>query len=154
MHVRAAGGAVDGGEDKFTTLSREVREEVGVSLDPAFAPVYLGGWQKGKARDGVINDNFSVFAVRAVSAQFKIDEKEIVAAQWLPWKELLEEWVQAGRPTEGRTVMLKHKALPEGRKLVSKNLLKWLELYKAGKGMKCKLEDIGSPKGGKVTIGV
>lgn len=78
-------------------------------LDPAFAPRYLGGWQKGRARDGRVNDNFSVFVVRAKSAAFAIDNKEIVAAKWLPWKEVCAHtharspWITLRPP---RSVML------------------------------------------------
>ena len=140
------GGAVDEGEDKWTALSRECREEVGIQLDPAFNPVYLGGWQKGKARDGRVNDNFSVFAVRAASSQFKVDDKEISLAMWLPWKELLKEWEGKGKPMDDRVVALTHPVLPQGKGLVSKNMLKWLDMYRAGKGMQCKLDGKGEVK--------
>lgn len=140
------GGAVDEGEDKWTALSRECHEEVGIKLDSAFNPVYLGGWQKGKARDGRINDNFSVFAVRAVSREFKVDEKEISHAMWLPWKELLDEWAAAGKPAKDKVVALTHPKLPQGKALVSKNMLKWLDLYREGKGMPCKLDGKGEVK--------
>ena len=72
------GGAVDEGEDKYTALTREIREEVGVKLDPSVHPTYLGGWQKGRARDGVVNDNFSVLAVQAADKKFQIDNKEVL----------------------------------------------------------------------------
>jgi len=140
------GGAVDEGEDKWTALSRECNEEVGITLDAAFNPVYLGGWQKGRARDGRVNDNFSVFAVRAASSQFKVDNKEISAAMWLPWKELLEEWTAKGKPASDKVVALTHPVLPQGKALVSKNMLKWLDMYRAGKGMPCKLDGKGEVK--------
>jgi 8-oxo-dGTP pyrophosphatase MutT (NUDIX family) len=140
------GGAVDEGEDKWSALSRECHEEVGIKLDSAFNPVYLGGWQKGRARDGKINDNFSVFAVRAASKDFKVDDKEIAEAMWLPWRELLDEWTAAGKPTADKVVTLKHPTLPQGRALVSKNMLKWLDLYRSGKGMPCKLDGKGEVK--------
>lgn len=143
------GGAVDEGEDKWTALSRECHEEVGIKLDAAFAPVYLGGWQKGRARDGRINDNFSVFAVRAASSDFKIDNKEIAEAMWLPWKALLDEWVEAGKPKTDRFVPLKHASLPQNRGVVSKKMLQWLDMYHNGKGMTCKLDGKG-----ELTIGV
>jgi len=38
-----------------------------VGIDPDFAPVYLGGYHQGGARDDRINDNFSAFVVRLQS---------------------------------------------------------------------------------------
>ena len=35
---------------------------------------------------------------------------------------------------------------PEGKKLVSRNILRWLDMYKEGKGMKCKLDGKGEVK--------
>jgi 8-oxo-dGTP pyrophosphatase MutT (NUDIX family) len=142
------GGAVDAGENKIEALARECREEVGVVLDPSFSPVYLGGWQKGKARDGCVNDNFSIFAVRAASKAFKVDAKEIHAAAWLPWRDIHGSWTTAGKPTNDRNLPIALPSLPEGKRLVGKSLLKALDLFKAGKGLKCKLE------GSEVKIGV
>ena len=87
-----------------------------------------------------------VFAVRAASAQFKVDDKEISAAMWLPWKELLQVWEGKGKPTKDKVVALTHPALPQGKGLISKNMLKWLDMYKAGKGMPCKLDGKGEVK--------
>ena len=44
---------------------------------------------------------------------------------WMDWKALLEEWVAAGKPVTERNVEMKSAMLPEGKKLVSRNLLKW-----------------------------
>ena len=131
------GGAVDEGEMKIDALARECSEEVNIILDRKFHPVYLGGWQKGRARHGRINDNFSAFAVRATSLQFQADEKEISTAMWLPWNELLDEWRAAGKPTREKNVPLTHAALPRDKKLVSRNLLTWLDHYSQGRGMAC-----------------
>ena len=78
--------------------------------------MYLGGWQKGKARDDSVNDNFSAFAVRAITEDFAIDHKEIGVAMWLPWRELLAAWRDAGRPADGKITPLDGcKGLPDGK---------------------------------------
>lgn len=41
-----------------------MKEEVGLTVDETFSAIYLGGWQKARARDQLINDNFSLFAVK------------------------------------------------------------------------------------------
>ena len=133
------GGAVNQGEMEIDALHREIREEVGVKLNAAVPPIYLGGYQVAKARDDRVNDNFSAFAVRAYSEYFDVDHKEIEKAMWLPWEPLLSEWLAAGRPITDWNVALKSSVLPEEKRLVSRNLLCWLETYKAGRGMPCKV---------------
>ena len=64
-HWKLVQGAVDPGESKLFTVGREMREEVGIEVDHSFTAKYLGGWQKSKARDYLINDNLSCFAMRA-----------------------------------------------------------------------------------------
>ena len=157
------GGAVDRGENKYIALEREVREEVGVALDPEFKDFqYLGGWQVGKARDGVVNDNFSVFVVKANDTTFQIDEKEISQAAWIPWKPCLKEWRDAGRPSDERHVKLDSLKPYEQVKdkitnIMSLKLLRWLDMYDLGKGLPCKYHKPGSEEGGvggKVELGV
>ena len=131
-----------------------VTPQVGITnLDPAFAPVYLGGWQKGKARDDSVNDNFSAFAVRAITEDFAIDHKEIGVAMWLPWRELLAAWRDAGRPADGKITPLEGcKGLPDGKPGVSVFMLQLLDNYEAGRGMGCTVKEakgevrIGLPK--------
>ena len=115
--------------------------------------MYLGGWQKGKARDDSVNDNFSVFAVRAITEDFAIDHKEIGVAMWLPWRELLAAWRDAGRPADGKITPLEGcKGLPDGKPGVSVFMLQLLDNYEAGRGMGCTVKEakgevrIGLPK--------
>lgn len=58
-------------------LARECFEEVGITIDFDFHPLYLGGYQRNNARDRRINDNYSAFVVRAASKTFKVDEVEV-----------------------------------------------------------------------------
>ena len=59
------GGAVEPGENKLDALERELREEVNLTLDlVGWGAQYLGGWQQSKARDNLVNDNFSSFLVK------------------------------------------------------------------------------------------
>ena len=138
----------------LTARSGRRSAQVGITnLDPAFAPVYLGGWQKGKARDDSVNDNFSAFAVRAITEDFAIDHKEIGVAMWLPWRELLAAWRDAGRPADGKITPLEGcKGLPDGKPGVSVFMLQLLDNYEAGRGMGCTVKEakgevrIGLPK--------
>lgn len=66
-HTHPSSGAAHAGESSMTTLGREVFEEVGLHVDASFAPQYIGGWHLSKARDHLVNDSFSVYAVRATS---------------------------------------------------------------------------------------
>ncbi|KAL3928072.1 MAG: hypothetical protein SGPRY_002549, partial [Prymnesium sp.] len=68
---------------------REVKEEVGLTVDETFSAIYLGGWQKARARDQLINDNFSLFAVKALPGDVVVDGTEIVEAKWFPIDDLL-----------------------------------------------------------------
>ena len=158
------GGAVDRGENKFIALQREIREEVKVKLDPNFKNFqYLGGWQVGKARDDVVNDNFSVFVVKAINEEFGIDGIEIQQAAWIPWKNCLEEWRRKDRPSDKRHVKLDSlKPYDQAEKgitnIMSLKLLKWLDMYELGKGLPCEYHEPNPESeggvGGKVEIGV
>ena len=133
------GGAVDMGESKLDALVREVREEVEVAVDRSWGPFYLGGWQQARARDNLINDNFSVFVVRCETEYMKPDGIEIKEAHWLPWKPILEAWRAAGKPTDKKVKLPNFSAvvgmdLAADRNVVGLNVLRWLETYELGKG--------------------
>ena len=85
---------------------QEVREEVGVKVDPSFAPQYLGGWQLSKARDLTTNDCFSAFALRAVSEAYALDQLEVSTARWFSLAELAQLYDEVGRPGITQTVRL------------------------------------------------
>jgi ADP-ribose pyrophosphatase YjhB (NUDIX family) len=134
------GGAVNQGEMKIDALHREIREEVGLKVDPEVQPIYLGGYQQSNARDGRINDNFSAFLVRTTEeAAPMVDNKEIHKAMWLPWEGLVSEWKEKGRSMKDKNVALESSALPEDKRTVSRNLLCFLERYQDGKGIPCKV---------------
>jgi len=84
------GGAVDLGEASVDTMWREVWEEVGVTLDPSFHPLCVGGWNQPEARDGMINDHYLYFVVKAADTEFKVDGVEIHKARWFDIDFLLE----------------------------------------------------------------
>uniref|UniRef100_A0A7S2N0P1 Nudix hydrolase domain-containing protein n=1 Tax=Haptolina brevifila TaxID=156173 RepID=A0A7S2N0P1_9EUKA len=137
------GGAVNEGESLFSALRREVYEEVRVDLDPEWEHInYLGGWQDQRARDNFVNDNFAALSMRAVTDEFKADDKEITHAIWVPWQPLLNEWIRMGRPLEKRVKIDNFQelvgldSLPEGRNTVLVNVLNWIETWKEGRGFK------------------
>jgi 8-oxo-dGTP pyrophosphatase MutT (NUDIX family) len=134
-------GAVDAGESKITSLARELGEEVGSELDLSFAPRYLGGWQISKARDKLTNDNFSSFVVRAKTADFAVDGKEIVAAKWFDRTELMAAFKAAGSPQPMGTITLEDPERELGeRTKVSTNALNWLANYESGASLLVRLQ--------------
>ena len=134
-------GAVDPAESKLDSLARELREEVGSKLDASFVPRYVGGWQLCAARDKLVNDNFSAFAVRAVSEQLTLDNTEVTAAHWFDCDHLLKLWRAEGSPEAGSQIVLSeaddHPSLvgmvASGRVKVATNALQWLDAYKSGR---------------------
>ena len=139
---KAVSGAVDPGELMIDTIRREIREEVGVAIDETFRPLYLGGWHAARARDALVNDHFSMFALRATSRSFQLDEHEIHEAIWVPWRPLLELWRISGGPCTGkltidpaqqqdtRLVPLFERA---DRREVANNILNALEIFAEGR---------------------
>ena len=93
------------GDAKLTCeggCSCDKRDSGGPDLLEGWHAQYLGGWQQSRARDNLINDNFSAFLVKAKSDDFSVDEKEIHAAQWFAWSKLLDAWRDAGKPTKDK----------------------------------------------------
>eukprot|EP00327_Prymnesium_parvum_P034101 CAMPEP_0195608496 /NCGR_PEP_ID=MMETSP0815-20121206/8770_1 /TAXON_ID=97485 /ORGANISM="Prymnesium parvum, Strain Texoma1" /LENGTH=331 /DNA_ID=CAMNT_0040748349 /DNA_START=42 /DNA_END=1037 /DNA_ORIENTATION=- len=82
-------GAVDLKESKLRAAVREIHEEVGLVVDESFPPLYLGGWQQSQARDQLINDNFTFFAVKALPGEVVVDGVEIQEAKWFSIDEIL-----------------------------------------------------------------
>lgn len=92
------------------------------------------------ARDNKVNDNFSVFAVRATSEALAVDGKEIHEACWMPWEKLVEAWVAAGRKPAKKVELdlpkLIGQPFAQERCVVSGNMLLWLDTLHSGRGMR------------------
>jgi ankyrin repeat protein/8-oxo-dGTP pyrophosphatase MutT (NUDIX family) len=141
------GGAVNAGESKLDALAREVQEEVGVVIDREWDGIrFLGGYQQEKARDGLVNDNFACFSVRATSDHFAVDGKEIHTAHWIPWKPVLKKWIANGRPKEKKVPfedfgsLVGNPSIPSEKNVVLYNLLQWLETWVDDRGYRVKLK--------------
>ena len=79
------GGAVKAGESCLEAALRELLEETGEKADDNIPPVLLLSYNKPKARDRRINDQFKLFGVRAAGeSEVKPDFNEIWDAQWFP----------------------------------------------------------------------
>ena len=59
-------------EGKLAALNREVWEELDVKLDLEWGAHYVGGYQQSRARDGVMNDNFSAFVVKLANGAVRM----------------------------------------------------------------------------------
>ena len=162
------GGAVEPGETKLEALQRELREEVSLSLaltSSELPPHYLGGYQQSRARDNLVNDNFSAFVVHCSSDDFEVDRAELEHAAWFDWKALLQAWRDAGRPrSDGEGRSLKQfemdgrdgwEAQPDGRNTVRLNVLEWLDRWDEGRAIPCSYseEQQAGEKAAKVKIG-
>lgn len=145
------GGAVNAGECKVEALARELREEVGVKVDTTQPIHYLAGWSSGRARDNLMNDNFSAFAVVLQSEAFQADNKEISEAQWFVWAEIMAQWDAQGQPG-GKKVKSLELGQPRAdpakvaagarddgeRNVMGGNVLKWLDVHRSDRGFQVK----------------
>ena len=86
---RYPGGAINSGENAVEAVHREVKEEVGLDLDPAFPLHLVLGWNQAMARDKRINDHYCMFVARALSEDFVLDMVELTRARWVPVAPLL-----------------------------------------------------------------
>mmetsp|Transcript_12984 Transcript_12984/g.20820 ORF Transcript_12984/g.20820 Transcript_12984/m.20820 type:complete len:190 (-) Transcript_12984:306-875(-) len=84
-----AGGATDIGESCLETAMRELREETGIELDDTFETLLGVGCNQPRSRDGLINDHFMYFIVKAKSKTVKMDETEIQGTRWFNVKEMV-----------------------------------------------------------------
>jgi len=141
------GGAVNAGESKIDALERELFEEVELCVDRTWDGMrFLGGYHQQRARDGLINDNFSAFVVRAASDYVKPDGIEIKEAYWFPWRNILKAWRDAGRPTHEKRIKIDNfsevvsQQLAPDRNLVGLNVLRWLDTYALDKGLRVDLK--------------
>lgn len=82
------GGAGDHNETSLETAVREAGEETGVQLDPAFAPLLVGGWNSAGYSDRKVNNHYLIFLSRARSEAIELDNVEITAARWVPIAQL------------------------------------------------------------------
>lgn len=138
---------IDPGDGALEALRRELMGEVTVTLDDSFPPLLLGGYHKSRWRDAAVNDNYSIFAVRARSLALTVDPAELAAARWLPAAALLRVWTAAraaaaaeGAPPpsaeRGDSVALEADGV---RDAFCVRMLTCLEAHAAGAGLACEV---------------
>lgn len=128
-------GAVDEGESSLIACEREMLEEVGITMDTLFSPIFVGGWQMARARDDRVNDNFKAFVIRAVSEAYTLDEAEVSEARWFALSDLEALYAAHDRPSPAAVRFIEQPELPEGRRKVSTSALAWLHTYAQGRGL-------------------
>ena len=140
---------------------REMHEELHIemSIDPANPPVFLGGYQLSRARDSLVNDHFSTFAVHLHSAEFQPDQVELEVAHFFNMRAIVDAFVAAGRPQEKKTFPLPSELIESPERVeVSVTSIYAMETYLNDGGLKCKYKatPANPPPGptSKVYIGV
>jgi len=142
------GGAVNPKESPLDAIKREAAEELNIEIDEEFMPCYLGGYQETCARDLAINDNFSVFLLKAKTEFFREDNVEIEHACWLPAgldgsDGLLTSWEEAGRPGGNLTELgfdqwgEPYAQMPADKRKVKVRIMKALEAFMASRYLPC-----------------
>eukprot|EP00054_Salpingoeca_dolichothecata_P000929 m.17939 g.17939 ORF g.17939 m.17939 type:complete len:300 (+) comp11547_c0_seq1:17-916(+) len=109
------GGAVDPTEAAIETVRREVKEEVGLELDPSFPLLVGAGWNQPKSRDQRVNDHYTLFIGRAVTNEFRLDMQELHKAKWESVDALLAALADYDKATEK----------PSAPDQLAPSLLKW-----------------------------
>jgi len=122
----------------LSALRREAQEEVGIELDLSYRSRYLGGWQRSRCVDKLINNHFLVISVRAQAESFAVDGNEIKDARWFEKDQLLRHWEAAGQQgTENYRLDIPNLPDPYGRTMVSSWMINCLHTLETGGGMFC-----------------
>lgn len=125
---KAVTGSVKSGDTKLDTLFREVKEETNIDIDETTEPMYVGGWNRCKAKYGIFNDNLSAYAVKSASKEFKVDGYEIKNGKWFSIDYLMAIDTNVAITDDPYRFSIEH----NGDKF-SYPMLKWLENYTKGK---------------------
>jgi len=86
------GGACEPGENVLECALRECEEETQCQIDSSIPPLLGLVYNQPNARDGIINDHFMLFIVRAKSTDLVVDKTELTDARWFPIAELVKIW--------------------------------------------------------------
>lgn len=104
----------------------------------------------------MINDSFAAFVVRLKTDQFEVDHEEIKKGGFFDWRPMLAAWREAGSPQSGNNEKRwkfegELPGVGEGQQELSTSMLKWLDTYEKGRGMKVKVSD--AYEKGKLRVG-
>lgn len=140
------GGAVNVGESCLDAALREVVEETALEIDADFTPLLGLCYDQPKSRDGVINDHFMLFFVRAQHMQLEVDFEELEDARWFDRAELVAAWkiAKTQQTDTGGGTVLKKRATLLGEPISVMELLA-LEKYADGRCQRVQRVDTGRP---------
>jgi len=131
-----AGGHVETGEGVLEALSREIKEEVGATVDSSYRAKLLGGHQQAKSHDALMNTNFQIFAVRLLTDDFRVDGVEVKEARWFSCDALLSSWVEAGRPSRDWQIPAQISPAADKRN-INMSVLKGIAALREGRHLDC-----------------
>ena len=127
-------GAVDEGESSLIACEREMLEEVGITMDTLFSPIFVGGWQMARARR---SRQRQLQGLCDPSGQRGVHPRRGrgFEARWFALSDLEALYAAHDRPSPAAVRFIEQPELPEGRRKVSTDALAWLHTYAQGRGL-------------------
>jgi 8-oxo-dGTP pyrophosphatase MutT (NUDIX family) len=116
------------GETGLEAAIRGAREELSLSIDKKFTPIYLGGYNHKNARPGSVNDNYGCYAIKATSLDWRKEDFEIDDAKWIPIKEVAALLDHPDKRTKMGVTIIEGKTYPESN-------LRWARNYLNKRGL-------------------
>jgi ADP-ribose pyrophosphatase YjhB (NUDIX family) len=120
-------------ESVVDALRRELRTQLSLEVDKAYAPRAVGGWTRASAKFDCINEVFMCYALRATSTVLNLDED--MHARWFNIDELMQllDMVDAQFKQLGVEPKLDSAVEHPPGNVFSHLALRWVKTFRSGK---------------------